>query len=92
MPLSIISDLYPFVRQRYRFPGVNGGVERLHVFRYVPLNLALLDRFWIFLSWLPRRIIVAIFVPAATLSATVVRTLAFPMMPTKLFRNFLLAH
>jgi hypothetical protein len=53
MALSIINNLWLFVQQRDLFPDVN-GVRKIQYFRYEPLDLTLLDRFWRFFSWLSR--------------------------------------
>ena len=70
-----ISDLWGIVRRRDLLPGVNGGVERLRLYRYGSLDLASSDRFWIFFLMVAvRRFILVIFVPATSYSTMVIRS------------------
>jgi hypothetical protein len=78
-----ISDLQRFVRRRDLLPSVNGGAVRLQFFRYGIQDLASPDQFWILVA--TRRVIFAIFVPAATSSTMVIHILGFPAMLTRLF-------
>jgi hypothetical protein len=79
--LSAISDFGSSFDDDYPLSGVNAG-GRLSFCRYSPSNIIVSAR----------RIVLAIFVPAATFSTMVIRTLASPMILTRLFGYFFLAY
>jgi hypothetical protein len=86
--VTTISDLQAFVQRRDLLLGVNGDVVRLQFYRYSLSNLTSPSRLWSFLMVAARRIILAIFIPAATSSAMVIRTLGSPAASTRLFGLF----
>jgi hypothetical protein len=92
MTSSTIIDLWPICRRRDLSPGINEGVRRLKLSRYGPSDLALPDRSRIFSHGCREDIVLAIFVPTATPSAMVIRTLGYPMKSTKKFGSFSLAY
>ena len=71
---STISNLRSFLRRQDLLPDVNGGVVRLNLSRYGPSDLARQIDFVSFLM-IAARIVLAIFVPAATFSTMVIRSL-----------------
>jgi hypothetical protein len=86
MSSFIISDHQLFVQRRDLLPGVNVDAVRLQFFRYGLQDLALPYRFWIVSPGCrARRVILVIFVPTATSSIMVIRTLGFPATLTRLF-------
>jgi hypothetical protein len=92
MSSSTISELQAFVQRRDLLLGVNGGVVRLQFYRYGLLDLTSSSRFWSFLMVAARRIILAIFIPTATSSTMVIRTLGSPAASTRLFGLFFLKY
>jgi hypothetical protein len=92
MSSSTISDLQAFVQRRDLLLGVNGGVVRLQFYRYGLSDLTSPSRFWSFLMVAARRIILAIFIPAAMSSTMVIRTLGSPAASTRLFGLFSLEY
>jgi hypothetical protein len=92
MSSSTISDLQAFVQRRDLLPDVNDGVVRLQFYRYGLSDLTSPNRFWSFLMVATRRIILAIFISAATSSTMVIRTLGSPTASTRLFDHFFLEY
>jgi hypothetical protein len=92
MSSSTISDLQAFVQRQDLLVGVNGGVVILQFYRYGLSDLTSSSQFWSFLMVAARRIILAIFIPAATSSIMVIRTLGSPAASTRLFGLFSLEY
>jgi hypothetical protein len=88
MTSSIINNLWPLVWRQDLLPRINGGVIRLQFYWYGLLDLLCQVYFGVFLMVAPRRIILALFISAATFSIMMIRIFGSSVMSTKLFGLF----